>query len=251
VPKSVDILKSCNDISVVRTNSQNNAHDWDSRPRPSFEALAELQFAYDFFNKSLFDARLCDCILVHTRKKRVLGHFAPDRFQRVGGNLLPELALNPTFLALRDDRDSLSTLVHEQAHVFRHYFGPLNRKGKRSTTGYHDLPWVAVMERIGLIPSNTGEPGGKKTGYQMTHYIEENGPFDQACQVLLDRGFQINWVGRIAPNKNTDPTIKAPLTPTKKDRIRFSCPECALNAWAKPSAKLACGTCGLIMNPSH
>jgi hypothetical protein len=27
------------------------------------------------------------------------------------------------------------------------------------------------MESIGLVPSNTGLPGGKRTGQQMTHYI--------------------------------------------------------------------------------
>jgi len=45
--------------------------------------------------------------------------------------------------------------------------------------------------------------------------------------------------------------VTPPKPMKKNDRIRFSCPECALNAWAKPSAKLACGTCGLIMNPSQ
>ena len=30
------------------------------------------------------------------------------------------------------------------------------------------------------MPSNTGQPGGKRTGQQMTHYILEDGPFAEA-----------------------------------------------------------------------
>ena len=33
------------------------------------------------------------------------------------------------------------------------------------------------MQEIGLMPSNTGQPGGGKTGQQMTHYVIEDGPF--------------------------------------------------------------------------
>ena len=137
-----------------------------------------------------------------------------------------------------------STLVHEMAHLWRHYLGPLNRNGERKTNGYHCSVWAREMLRIGLIPSDTGAPGGKMTGYRMTHFIEEGGPFDCECQALLESGFQINWADRIVrPNvPNHDPNDPGEQ-PQKKDRVKFTCPGCALNAWAKPSAKFACVTC--------
>ncbi len=53
--------------------------------------------------------------------------------------------------------DTLSTLVHEMCHVWQHH-----TPAKKCRGGYHDRVWGAKMEEIGLMPSNTGLPGGKK-----------------------------------------------------------------------------------------
>jgi hypothetical protein len=47
--------------------------------------------------------------------------------------------------------------------------------GKPSRNGYHNKQWSRWMERIGLVPSATGAPGGKRTGQRMTHYIIRGG----------------------------------------------------------------------------
>ncbi len=47
------------------------------------------------------------------------------------------------------------------------------------------------MERVGLMPSDTGEPGGRKVGQSMTHYIIAGGPFDMACDELLTGHFGV------------------------------------------------------------
>lgn len=230
---------------IVRSNSQEE--QGRSLP-PSLAANAELQIAYSHFNKELFGGNLPDCVITYTRKKNVLGHFCPDRFQRIGGDLWPELALNPTYLALREDRQSLSTLVHEQVHVWRHYFGPLNRRGGRGSNGYHDLPWADEMERLGLMPSDTGLPGGKRTGHRMTHYIVDGGPFDRACRELIATGFLITWRDRLVFTGGNSGAGDDDLEPPqKKDRVKFTCRQCALNAWAKPSALLSCTICGVPM----
>lgn len=234
--------------SIIRPNKTENDGPEHKALPPTLEAGAELQFAYSYFNAELFSGRLPDCVITYTRKKNVLGHFCADRFQRVGGALWPELALNPTYLALREDRESLSTLVHEQAHVARHYFGPLNRRGGRGSAGYHDIPWADIMEQVGLCPSDTGMPGGKRTGHRMTHYIVSGGPFDHGCKRLLDQGFRIHWRDRLVVARgagaggNDDPDNPANLS-KKKDRVKFTCGLCALNAWAKPSARLTCTDC--------
>jgi hypothetical protein len=222
--------------------------------RAGLEIYSDWQTAYDHFNAALWNNALPDAIITRTRKKSVLGFFAPDRFRHVDGRIVAEISMNSSYLAVNDNRDSLSTLVHEMAHVWRHYLGPLNRNGLRVTNGYHDLKWAAEMERVGLIASNTGAPGGKKTGYRMTHYIEQNGAFDVACAALLDSGFKINWADRIIRSKmetvDPDDPDDPDATPQKKDRIKFSCPSCGLNAWAKPTAKLACATCSLHLSPA-
>ena len=227
--------------SVERPNSDtDDTEDGSQELAPSLEACAELPHAYTYFNDYHWDGRLPPCMIVYTRRKSCLGYFAPDRFRRIDGVEVAELALHAGHLAARDDRDSLSTLVHEMAHVWRHYLGPLNRNGERVTNGYHDLHWAREMLRVGLVPYALGCPDGKMTGYRVSHRIQDGGAFDEACRALLDDGFQINWGDRIVrPRAKGEPPQKA----AKKDRIKFTCQTCGLNAWAKPTARLECGTC--------
>lgn len=237
-------------VSVVRSKGE-NASEGGAPLVPSLEAPAELQHAYEWFNDKLWDGALPPCMIIYTRKKNVLGHFSPDRFQRFDGDAVAELALNPSYLAVRNDHESLSTLVHEMTHVWRHYLGPVNREGRRVTNGYHDRKWAAEMLRIGLIPSDTGAPGGKMTGYRMTQFIETGGAFDRAYAALAESGFRINWADRIVrPNLSSQAGKDIEDEPVKKDRIKFSCQSCGQNAWAKPSATISCTPCRAPMKPA-
>jgi hypothetical protein len=89
---------------------------------------------------------------------------------------------------------------------------------------------------IGLMPSNTGEPGGKRTGQQMTHYVIEGGPFDLAFRTMPP-AFLLPWSSGRAP----DPTGKPKA---KKDKVKYTCPVCAANVWGKPDLVIVCGECG-------
>jgi len=93
------------------------------------------------------------------------------------------------------------------------------------------------MDAIGLPPSHTGQPGGKRTGQQMSHYIREGGPFDRACAALLARGFGITWADRAVASHPGGKKTRSGV------RVKYSCPSCGLNAWAKPESALVCGTC--------
>src|SRR5262249_7332085 len=103
----------------------------------------------------------------------------------------------------------ISTLGHEMAHHWQHIFG------KPSRNGYHNRQWAAKMEEIGLMPSDTGEPGGKKTGQRMSDYIIPGGPFEALCAQLIDRRLTIPW-GEIA------------FDPPKVVRSFYTCPACKL-----------------------
>ena len=242
------LLNGAGLVSIVRPNADDLGL--------TEKAYGDLTFAMAFFNDRLFGGTLADCILSFARLSKVLGYFCPDRFESEDGETSHEISLNPFYMKLLGDRESLSTLVHEMCHQWRHDHGPLNARGGKGSRGYHDKVWAGKMVEVGLMPTDTGQSGGKQTGYRMTHLIIEGGQFDLDCVELLTTDFRLNWHDRPylplpdAPeDEETDET--PPTKSKKKDRIRFSCPECALNAWAKPSAKLACGTCGLTMNPSQ
>lgn len=201
---------------------------------PTGQTYGGLNGAYDFFNARLFDGRLPPCLITMQRHKGAYGYFAPERFgSRDGATVTDEIALNPSHFAERTMKDILSTLVHEQAHLWQQHFG------KPSRGGYHNKEWAAKMHEIGLAPSNTGAPGGKETGQRMTHYIVEGGPFDLAFAELEKQG------GLDLLGERWSEDEKAAKAKAKKNESKtaFECPGCGLKAWAKPTALLMCGEC--------
>lgn len=209
---------------------------------PTTETYGSLQHAYDFFNKHLFDEKLPPCLLtLQRRSKRTYGFFSPNKFENAELESSDELAMNPMHFGNRELIDVLSTLAHEQTHVFQDKFG------KPSRRGYHNKEWGRVMIRVGLQPSNTGKPGGKAVGQQMTHYVIAGGPFEKACAKLIASGFALNWS---EANSKIEPTPGEPEDDQKPDssnRVKFWCGQCGAKAWGKPSLKLICGHCRVDM----
>jgi hypothetical protein len=145
----------------------------------------QLDGLFDYYNKELFDGKLNDCMINMNREKG-LGFFSPERWvdtdkQKESG--IHEISLNPDRLD-RKEIEWHSTLVHEMVHLWQNDFGDPSRKG------YHNKQWADKMQEIGLIPTDTGEPGGKKTGQAMTHYIADNGPFVKAFNALKEKNIK-------------------------------------------------------------
>jgi len=157
---------------------------------PTHETYSELQQAYDHFNARLFDGQLPSCLITLQREKNTVGYFSAGRFVSHDGVTTDELAMNPSAWAVVPIIETMQTLVHEMVHVWQHHFGSPGR-GR-----YHNAEWARKMERIGLMPSDTGQPGGKRTGDRMADYPIEGGRFLAACQELLTAKFQISWYDR-------------------------------------------------------
>ena len=192
--------------------------------------------AYDYFNDSLFNGELPSCLITLQRKARCYGYFYRESFSaRLNDSMVTdEIALNPDTFENRSDMEILSTLVHEMVHLWQCH------RGKRiSRKAYHNAEWAGKMEQIGLMPTDTGEPGGKRTGQKMTHYVIDGGPFLVEAQKLIGSGFKLTWQCRSA---DASARRKQP-----RSKMKYSCPECGQNAWAKPDAKLMCGECEQMM----
>jgi predicted SprT family Zn-dependent metalloprotease len=195
-----------------------------------------LQDAYDHFNAVLFDGALPQVLITLQRHARARGYFSAKRFQRrdSGREHVHEVALNPDCFNGRSDEEILSTLAHEMVHVWQQEYGHPGR-GR-----YHNREWARRMHAIGLMPSTTGQPGGKTTGETVTHYILEGGSFQAACRTFLRR-CRLIW--QSAANKAAGERAVAGGTDKTPTRAKFTCPNCRLNAWAKPEARLACQKC--------
>ena len=157
---------------------------------PTGQAYHELQWAYDHFNRTLFGGRLPACLITLQREKATSGYFSSKRFARTDGQITDEIALNPAYFAVVPQVETLQTLVHEMCHLWQGHFGKPGR-GR-----YHNEEWAAKMESLGLMPSSTGKPGGKRTGDHMSDYALEGGAFLAACAELLTEKFRLSWYDR-------------------------------------------------------
>ncbi len=231
----------------------------------TLDTYNELQIAYDFFNAQLFDNALPSCLITLQREKRTLGYYSWNRFVNAQGEQIDELAMNPSYFGVRTIAETLSTLCHEQVHTFQFHFGTPSRNG------YHNKEWANKMEEIGLVPSNTGQIGGKRTGQQMTHYIKKGGKFEKACKKLLTKKFKLSWYDRFPPMTEEAAKTKfddvgeddqelsseddlggnsaidlellsfANLEENKSNRDKYRCSNCGNQVWGKPNMKLRCG----------
>jgi predicted SprT family Zn-dependent metalloprotease len=204
------------------------SYDTEERQVTRIEYQA-FQEAYDHFNTTLFAGTLPQVLVTLQRRGRSYGYMAPDRFTgRASTDVVHELALNPDHFTGRSDREILSTLVHEQVHVWQYTHGTPSRRG------YHDREWAAKMREIGLHPSHTGLLGGRQTGQRMDHYIVAGGAYDMDYDRLAHAGFVLHW-----ESPQHDPQRAA----KRASKTKYTCPACGLNAWAKPGVSLVCGDC--------
>jgi predicted SprT family Zn-dependent metalloprotease len=209
-------------------------------PQPTQKTYSLLLSAYNFLNARLFNSELPPSLITLQRKAKTYGFFAGGRFgSRDGVEIHDEIALNPSHFKKRTTEQSLSTLAHEMAHLWQHHFG------KPSRGNYHNKEWAAKMRQIGLVPSNTGQPGGREVGQSVSHYIEHGGRFQEAYRELETRGFMPLYVDLWG----SDESSKRREAKKNASKTKYTCPDCCTNAWAKPGVHLNCGDCNLLMIP--
>ena len=171
---------------------------------PTEQAHKELEQAFLFLNKALFEDKLPECLITLQRHRGIHGLFSPHRFIREGGETVHEISINPQNFAMATLREVLSIVGRQMCHLWAHVNGVQGRRG------YHSTGWADQMELIGLMPSSTGKPGGKRTGEKVMHYIVPDGPFFVATSELIATGFNITWLDRVAaPWDMVDEDIKA------------------------------------------
>lgn len=243
-------------------------------PEPTPEVYEEFQNAFEFFNEQLFDSMLPPCLITLQRERHTMGYFSAGRFIRRTGEQADEIALNPAYFAVMSVQRILAVLVHEMVHMWQLYHGKPGR-GR-----YHNKEWGYKMESIGLMPSDTGEPGGQRTGDRMTDYVIPGGPFDQLSRVY-EKSFDIaTWLDRFpayipppAPDLTEEDVegmpeeevaklreeqerliaqrskleqigVKYVIQPSNRsNRVKYRCPNCARQVWGKPGLMVACLHC--------
>lgn len=157
---------------------------------PTHSFYHYLETAYDHFNVALFSGRLPTCLLTVQREKNVMGYFSANRWTDVEGRVVHEIAVNPAYFARHNLMEVLQTVVHEMVHNWQHCFG------KPSRSGYHNKEWADKMDQIGLMPSSTGLPGGKRTGQKVSDFPKKGGAFERAARAFILKSKGLPWVDR-------------------------------------------------------
>lgn len=198
-----------------------------------------LHAAFDYFNDEMFDGRLPPAMLVLHRKRGAHGYFHAEQWRLRGEDAgdeggLHEIALNPQTMG-RTAREVLSTLVHEMAHHWQQVYG------KPGKGGHHNKEWGEKMDELGLTPTSTGQPGGKRTGRKVTHMIEPEGLFEEHCGVFLET--HPDAVGVFA--------VTTPKAAKKKDlsKVPHICGGCDAKVWGKLGIRVYCADCDEPMDP--
>jgi hypothetical protein len=148
-----------------------------------------------------------------------------------GKEVTDEIALNPSHFRTRTTEQSLSTLCMRWRTLSSIISG--SRRASATTT----KEWAQMMKAVGLIPSDTGAPGGREVGQKVSHYIEAYGRFHRACAELLSHGFDPFYV------ELWNEGDAAKRRKKSASKTRYTCPACGVNAWAKPQTALICGDC--------
>lgn len=219
---------------------------------PTGEAYAELQTAFDLFNRELFAGELPPCLITLNRHgPRVHGYFSHQRFKhmQLEDRATDEIALNPMQFKRSGVLEALQTLAHEMVHMWQYH------KGKPSRRAYHDRQWAAKMIEIGLMPSHNSKPGGKTTGQSMGDYAIVGGRFAKVAAQLQKGKWRLSWYDKAGDAVATPAPTSAAGGASEGDgesegedagtksgkRVKFTCPKCKCNAWGKESLKLICG----------
>ena len=217
-----------------------------------FQTLDDL---YRYYNVKLFDGALPECIINLSRRPNTYGFLAPnlwvstDKKSPEQSKRVHEISLNPDHLT-RPTINWHSTLVHEMAHLWQHEQGTPSRKC------YHNREWAEKMIELGLMPTNTGAPGGKITGQSMTHYVITDGRFEKVFNLLDPK--ELEWLRlKYLPvtslssgiNKKTDDPDDgdggdgSKKKPKAGVRYKYTC-NCGNNIWGKSGLKIECLDCG-------
>lgn len=251
--------------------------------KPTLQLYPELQEAYDHFNKRLFQiilgVTLRECIIViNNDKPNTKGYHARGIYINKDLEVCDEISLNSRFWGIQSIEESLSTLAHEMAHLYREQ----TRKKEAKNSSWHDMEWSKAMNAIGLKPISYDFPG-KEIGQKVHHKIIHGGPYEIAARELIDKNYELTWKHRYAlfgqflilekqreeereskPNEEAEDEEEFAISPgvqivtqeekekTKSGvRVKYQC-NCdpPKNVWGKGDLNILCLDCDGVFSPA-
>lgn len=228
----------------------------------------QLSMMSNRFNQDLFDGALPAPLFTLRRGGQSLAHCLYANWQGNAGDAIAEISLNPGLFAQHSWLTLMRSIAEQLCHLWQHCHGTPSRPG------YHNKEWSNKLETIGLMPSSTGEPGGRRTGQIMASYPIEGGRFIRTCSDLAVRDLRLSLTARWSERPPTSMAVVSLglprsvanrlLSPVgawsdvddaemalemreRKRKLKYICPRCGVSAWGKSGLHLACRSCEMSM----
>jgi hypothetical protein len=198
--------------------------------KPTQAQFAAYQQAFDYFNRVLFKNSLPDCMLSFSRRRHS-SHtlFTGGLWHEKAGPATPEISLNLKQMGAGEPIEVMATLVRQMVHLWQETYGQPSR------AGYYNYEWAEKMTAIGVIPTATGLPGGRRTGQTIKHYIEAEGRFERAFRKMP--------AAYLLPFQPT--AFEAEKNRRNADKAVYQCTGCGTKVWGKGGLGLVC-ECGKV-----
>lgn len=219
----------------------------------------------EHFNRNLFDGDLRCPLLTLKRGSRSLANFVASQWRSPDGEATAEIRLDPALFAQHTWLRLMQCIAEQLCHHWQHVHGSPSRPG------YHNKEWADKLESIGLMPSSTGVPGGRRTGQIMSSYPIVGGRFLAACEQLAAGELQLPLTGTwteypepdasaplnlargvanrlLSPVGSASSSVDAKVAIEKRERKRkqkYVCPRCGVSVWGRSGLQLDCRACDL------
>ena len=210
--------------------------------KQQFNTLEDL---FVYYNDLLFNGELPYCLVNLSRHRDAAGFFIQGNWKALNGDIKHEISINPDTLG-KGDEYWHSTLVHEMVHMWQCEFG------KPSRYNYHNKEWAKKMIEVGLMPTDTGQPGGKTIGQNMSDYVMKNGKFNKAfCSISQKQlsNLLLPYINSHKYYSDSDSQVTTEIDVNKEEKesksgkkIKYSC-QCGTNVWGKSGLILHCQGC--------
>lgn len=220
-------------------------------------AYSPLLKASHFFNKELFDSLLPPIVFTYQRQNRRIAEAILGRWKNEQKEIYDEITINPEYFAKYPLVEIFQCLVFEMSTVWQAHHGCPGSEGLVNTEK------VLMLESIGLIPSSTGTPGGKKCGFHKNSFILLGGRFLLACHELISDGFKFDLTDRYPIFRSGKPILAydndgnpVPITAlcervSELSEIKYTCDGCSSEVHGKPDMNIKCNDCEELFLPDY
>lgn len=190
------------------------------------ELQAALQAAFNAINRDFYNSELEKVIITtkEGRKKSAYGWIEVNKNWQQNGKERHEINISVDFLGERTVVETITTLMHEMAHLYniQHGIKDTTRSGL-----YHNKEFKKAAEAHGLMVFQMNQTGWSRTepSGNTIFWIKENIPI---------KGFGVFKRTAEREGKNT----------TKQSYRKYVCPSCGLIVRATKECNIGCMDCG-------